>query len=321
MNNIKNTMQKVTSALTFTACVMLSANALADIEVSESIPSNNVTNVSINNQSGKVKVIGWDKEEIKVEGTLGDDAKNLMFSKKGAQVVIEVDYPNSSQWHADGSNLTIYMPKALRMKSIGVSTDMSLNNLHGGVEVRTVSGDISAKALTESIELNSVSGNIKSHELSGKISLAAVSGDIIDKNSQGRLEIRAVSGEVDTNTKAKEVFFNNVSGDSELNLAEITELRIRTVSGNLVVKLSLNDKGLVKGSTVSGDLDFIFQSGVDADFSIKSSVGGDIENGLTSAKAEHPEYGPGAKLNFQTGSGSALVRVATVSGNVSVTSK
>ena len=321
MKNIKSTLQKVTSALTLTACFIISGAALADIKVSESLPSTDVSNVSIDNQSGKINIVGWDKAEISVKGTLGDDAKNLVFSKKGAQVLIKVDYSSGNHWNTDGSNLTVHMPKKLRMKSMGVSTDINLDNLHGGVEVRTVSGDIEAKELSQSIELNTVSGNIESTNLSGKVSLAAVSGDIIDKNSQGRLEIRAVSGEVDTSTKAKEVFFNNVSGDSELNLAEITELRIRTVSGNLSVNLALDHKGLLKASTVSGDLDFIFQDDVDADFNIKSSVGGDIKNKLTSAKAEYPEYGPGAKLNFQTGNGSALVRVATVSGNVSVKSK
>jgi DUF4097 and DUF4098 domain-containing protein YvlB len=93
------------------------------------------------------------------------------------------------------------------------------------------------------------------------------------------------------------------------------------VSGDLQAKLTLNKKALLKASTISGDLEFTFQKGVDADFNLKSRVGGDIDNNITQVKAEHDEYGPGAKLNFQTINGSALVSVSTVSGNVEVNSK
>jgi len=321
MNRLTNTMKHFTTALTFASGLMLSHQALAKIEIAESLPSDNVTNISINNHSGFINVVGWDKDKISVTGTLDDDAEKLVFEQKGAQVLINVEYPRMDHWSADGSKITVFMPKTIRMKSSSVSSDIHLSNLHGGVEVKTVSGDVLAKNISQSVELNSISGNINSDSLSGKVSLSAVSGDIKDKNSSGRLEIRAVSGEVFINSQAKEVFFNNVSGNSELDLAQVVELRIRTVSGDLKAKLSLNKKALLKASTVSGDLDFTFQKGVDADFSLKSSVGGDIDNNITQVKTEHDEYGPGAKLNFQTVNGSALVRVSTVSGNVEVNSK
>jgi len=311
----------LTTMLTLTAGLVLSNQALAKIEIAESLPSENVTNISINNHSGLINVVGWDKAKISVTGTLDEDAKKLVFEQKGAQVLINVEYPRMDNWSADGSKITVFMPKSIRMKSNSVSSDIHISNLHGGVEVKTVSGDVLAKDLTQSIELNSISGDINTNALSGKVSLSAVSGDINDENSSGRLEIRAVSGEVFIDSQAKEVFFNNVSGRSELNLAKVVELRIRTVSGDLKAKLNLSEKALLKASTVSGDLDFTFQKGIDADFSLKSSVGGDIDNNITQVKTEHDEYGPGAKLNFQTVNGSALVRVSTVSGNVEVNSK
>jgi hypothetical protein len=321
MNTIKNNIKRLTTVLTLTSGLVLSHQALAKIEIAESLPSDNVTNISINNHSGSINVVGWDKDKISVTGTLDDDAEKLVFEQKGAQVVINVEYPRMDNWNADGSKITVFMPKNIRIKSSSVSSDIHLSNLHGGVEVKTVSGDVLAENITQTVELNSISGNIKSDALSGKISLSAVSGDISDKNSSGRLEIRAVSGEVLINSQAKEVFFNNVSGNSKLTLAQVIELRIRTVSGDLTAKLNLNKKALLKASTVSGDLDFTCQQGVDADFSLKSSVGGDIDNNITQVKTEHDEYGPGAKLNFQTVNGSALVRVSTVSGNVEVSSK
>lgn len=321
MNKLTRKIQQYVNIITAAFCLILSGQAFAATEISQSLPSDNVTNVSINNHSGLINVVGWNKDKISVIGTLDDDAEKLIFEQKGAQVLIKVEYPRMDNWRADGSKITVFMPKDIRMKSSSISSDIDLSNLHGGVEVKTVSGDIVAKNLTQNVELNSISGNIDSEQLAGKVSLAAVSGDINDKDSTGRLEIRSVSGEVFINSKAKEVFFNNVSGQSKLNLAEVVELRIRTVSGDLQANLTLTEKALLKASTVSGDLAFTFQKGVDADFSLKSSVGGDIDNNITQLKTEHDEYGPGAKLSFQTNNGSALIRVSTVSGNIAVNSK
>lgn len=321
MNKLTRKIQQCATIVTVTTCLILSGQSLAAIEVAESLPSDNVTNVSINNHSGFINVVGWNKDKISVTGTLDDDAEKLVFEQKGAQVLIKVEYPRMDNWSADGSKITVFMPKNIRMKSSSISSDIHLSNLHGGVEVKTVSGDVLAKNVTHSVDLNSISGNINSDQLAGKVSLSAVSGDIKDTDSTGRLEIRSVSGEVVINSQAKEVFFNNVSGQSKLNLAEVIELRIRTVSGDLNAKLILKEKALLKASTVSGDLVFTFQKDVDADFSLKSSVGGDIDNNITQVKTEHDEYGPGAELNFQTANGSALVRVSTVSGNIEVGSK
>jgi hypothetical protein len=321
MNRFKNIIKRLTAMIVLASGLMLSQHTLAKTEVAESLPSDNVSNVSIKNHSGVINVIGWDKDKISVTGTLDDDAEKLIFEQKGAQVLISVEYPRMDNWNAEGSKITVFMPKNIRMKSSSVSSDISISNLHGGVEVKTVSGEIVAKNLTQNVELNSISGNIVTNDLSGKISLTAVSGDITDKNSSGRLEIRSVSGEVESNSQAKEVFFNNVSGNGELTLAEVVELRIRIVSGDFSAKLNLNQKALLKASTVSGDLDLTFQKGVDADFSLKSSVGGDLDNNITKVEAEHDEYGPGAQLNFQTLNGSALVRASTVSGNIEISSK
>ena len=321
MNKLTRKIQQCANIITVATCLILSGQSLAAIEIAQSLPSDNVTNVSINNHSGFINVVGWNKDKISVTGTLDDDVDKLIFEQKGAQVIIKVEYPRMDNWSADGSKITVFMPKSIRMKSSSISSDIHLSNLHGGVEVKTVSGDVLAKNVTQSVELSSISGNINSDKLAGKVSLSAVSGDIKDTDSAGRLEIRSVSGEVVINSQAKEVFFNNVSGQSKLNLAEVIELRIRTVSGDLNAKLTLNGKALLKASTVSGDLAFTFQKDVDADFSLKSSVGGDIDNNITQVETEHDEYGPGAELNFQTANGSALVRVSTVNGNIEVSSK
>ena len=313
-----NILQKVIPMMLFTA----TCSSFAGEQIDKSLTLDNVSSVNIENLRGNVTVIGWDKDTITVKGELEDDAEGLTFKQSGSSVKIKVELEKSNHnyWGGNdkGSELTIHMPKNIRVSFDGVSSDINVENLHASAEVKTVSGSIVAKNLSERIELSSVSGDIDSRKLSGKISLASVSGDVTDRESNGRLSLRAVSGEIDSKSTAKEVSVENVSGDIQLALNEVDELSVSNVSGDFSASLSLNDDGVVKMSSVSGSLALKFQKGVQASFKLSASAGGDITNRITSQKAEDAKYGPSSKLRFETGNANATVRASTVSGSIKV---
>lgn len=311
----------IVTPLAISAIILHTSQAWAGEKISQTLPSDEVTNIVIENHSGLVNVVGWNKNKVTITGELDDEAQELIFEQKGAQIHIEVEYENVNNWSSEGSVLTVFMPKDIRVNFSSVSSDLTLKNLHGGIEATTVSGNIQADEASDNIELSSISGNIKSTNLSGKISLSVVSGDINDKNSAGRIQLKAVSGEVDVKSKAAEVFLNNVSGNSELKLADVIELRMSTVSGDIDAEVELKEKGLLKANSVSGDLDLIFQKNINADFRLNTNVGGDLVNKLSSDKAVYSEYVRSAKLNFQLGDGNSSVSVSTVNGNIKVSSK
>ncbi len=180
MNKLTRKIQQCANIITVATCLILSGQSLAAIDVAQSLPSDNVTNVAINNHSGFINVVGWNKDKISITGTLDDDVEKLIFEQIGAQIIIKVEYPRMDNWSADGSKITVFMPKNIRMESSSISSDIHLSNLHGGVEVKTVSGDVLAKNVTQSVELSTISVNINSDKLAGKVSLSAVSGDIKD---------------------------------------------------------------------------------------------------------------------------------------------
>lgn len=307
-------------SLVFTGFAMQS---IAGEKINKSLPADGVSNITIENLSGEVKIVGWDKEEVSVKGELDDKAKGLIFEQTGSTITVKVKMPRNSYsgWNDRGSELTIKIPENLRMKFTGVSSDVSVKNLLKSTEIKTVSGKIKATALNEYIELATVSGSIHSQDLSGKVQLVSVSGDITDVDSTGRLQLKSVSGSIESKSMANEVLANTVSGDIDLNLTGIDELTISTVSGDTISRLSLNENGLVKLSSVIGDLDMYFQSDVQANFRLNASAGGDLINKLTSAKAKHAKYGPSSKLYFETGNGNGSVRTSTVSGTIRILSK
>ncbi|MCJ8319236.1 MAG: DUF4097 domain-containing protein [Colwellia sp.] len=309
--------------ITIVILASITLQAYAGEMVDKSMSAENVNNVSIESLRGDVTIIGWDKKEVSVKGELDDKAERFIFEKHGSTIKIKVVMPHSNNhgWHSGGSTLTIKMPKDSRMNFSGVSTDVILSNLISSSEVHTVSGDIKATDLKKHVELSTVSGSVKSQNLSGKIRLSSVSGDIKDRNSRGRLILRVVSGDIESRSHASEVFVNNVSGGIELALDKIDELEVSTVSGDVDSRLTLNDSGVVKLSSISGDINIRFQSKVQANFRLNASAGGDLENELTNDKAKRAKYGPSSKLYFQTGDGSASFKANTVSGTINLSSK
>ena len=288
--------------------------------VDESMSLGSITQVTIENLRGEVTVIGNSGDTVSVSGELDDKAEGLKFEKSGSRIIIKVEIPNNSHnsWGADGTELTIEMPKHVRVSFKGVSSNINISHFTHGSEIQTVSGDISAKDLMQQIELATVSGNIESTNLSGKLRLSSVSGDIHDRNSTGRAHFKTVSGNLSSSSSANEISANSVSGDIELKLAKVDELIVSTVSGEFESQLSLNDNGLVKMSSVSGDLTVDFTNDVQASFNLKTNAGGNIVNRLTSAKATRAKYGPSSKLSFDTGDASGSVRASTVSGRIEV---
>lgn len=294
--------------------------SVAGERVDESMLLGNITNVSIENLRGEVTVIGNSGDTVSVSGELDNKAEGLTFEKSGSRIIIKVEIPNNSHsgWGVEGSDLTIVMPKHVRVSFKGVSSNINISHFTHGSEIQTVSGDINAKDLMQQIELATVSGNIESTNLSGKLRLSSVSGDIHDRNSSGRALFKTVSGNLTSSSTANEVSANSVSGDIELKLVKVDELIVSTVSGEFESQLSLNENGLVKMSSVSGDLTVDFKNEVQASFNLKTNAGGNIVNGLTSAKARRAKYGPSSKLSFETGNASGSVRASTVSGRIEV---
>lgn len=300
------------------ASLLFIPTTFAGEEVDETLDSAGVNRVTIENLSGEVRVIGWDKSTVAVKGELDDNAEKLTFEKVGKTINIKVELPKRSKWSSSGSELVIHMPSDIRMNFDGVSSDVNLKNLFKNVAVKTVSGNIKASNLKDRVELSSVSGNITARDLFGKINLATVSGNIKDENSSGRIKLQVVSGEITSNSRATEVFVSNISGDSNLKLANVDEFKASTVSGDTTVSLFLKGNGEVKASTVSGEIKFDFQDDIAADFRLNASAGGDLINKVTNQKADHAKYGPSSKLYFQTGDANGSVRLSTVSGDVKV---
>jgi Toastrack DUF4097 len=140
-----------------------------------------------------------------------------------------------------------------------------------------VSGDVDVTGLGGRVEVSSVSGDVGVHRVHGDVSAHSVSGD-------------AVLEEVD----AQDVDVNTVSGDITFSGPVRPDGRyaLKSVSGNLTVRMDGAFNARVALSTVSGD--------IESDFPITIGGGGRF--------GRH-------NLEFTIGTGGARLELGTVSGD------
>ncbi|MCG9697750.1 DUF4097 family beta strand repeat-containing protein [Shewanella sp. Isolate11] len=296
--------------------LLLSQFALAAEQVDKTISSPDNLRLKVTVQRGEVKLLPWDKSEIQVSGTLDELSQGLNLMQNGNAVILEDKMPRSySGNNSQGSDLTIMVPKSLKLYAEGVSANYQLRGLQGDINIQSVSGEIKASTLVDNVTIHTVSGDINTEALKGKLELESVSGSIQDNHSIGSVSYKLVSGNLTANSHAKEVAIEVVSGDAKIELNEVSSLKGQSVSGDLDVSLNrLTSK--INLDSVSGDIELTLPADLNANININGGPGGDINNNLTSDKPKKGKYSPTSSLQFQMGNGSAEVNLGTISGEI-----
>jgi hypothetical protein len=264
--------------------------------------------VEVNNVAGRVEVVGWDRPEVEVTGTLGRDVDKVNVESSGARTTVRVVRRGEGGSHhgvtfgldPDEAKLVLHVPQHSSLNATLVSCDLKVSGLSGDQQLHTVSGDVSTNIAHEA-------------------HIRTVSGDItVNGNSDTRvLEIGTVSGDLHVSGSAGDVSVSTVSGDGMLTLGVLTRARFKTVSGDFVVNAGLSADGRFEAESVSGDLSVTFSGPPPpAEYDLQS-FSGDLKT-CFGPKAAHEGYGPGSRLSFREGTGTARVRVDTKSGDVSI---
>ena len=258
--------------------------------------------VEIENLAGSVKIHGWDREEIKVTGVLGDDTDGLDFSGSNDNFDIEVEIPDSyGRRHRDlDSDLEIWLPAGSSLAIETVSASIRVSGVNGRLELESVSGEVTVDGAPTSADVETVSGSI---ELSGSETLA------IAESVSGKIELSGVAGRVEAAT---------VSGSIRVEASDIEQGEFEAVSGSVRFTGALSPGARLSAESHSGSVILNLPADTSARFQVETFSGG-INNGFGGGEAERTSrYAPGKRLDFTIGSGDAQVRVESFSGSVTL---
>lgn len=320
-------------ALMLAALVATAVGAQAQQEINETHPTAATGRVAVHNLAGSVRVVGWDRGEISIRGTLGRGAERLEVTPRGNTTEIRVILPRNAR-NVRGSDLEIRLPAGKEVEVRTTSADIEVAGVSGTVlgqstsgDVRvsgqpsrvtglSTSGDVEVEATTSRVQARSTSGDVRvSGSVRESVDVESTSGDV--EVSAGTPEVRAksVSGDVFLRGASGRVSASTVSGDTEIADSRIQFGSFETVSGNLRFAGEVQRGGAFNLQSHSGDVELLLPGGSAAEFEVKT-FSGDISNDFGPAAQRTSRYAPGQELRFTAGAGGALVKVTTFSGNV-----
>jgi hypothetical protein len=258
--------------------------------------------VEIVNVAGSVEVDAWDRSEVEVGGTAGDNVERVDVSSAGNRTLIHVVSRSGHMWGSGGeAHLLVHVPAKSAVTASLVSADFKVTGILGDLKVQSVSGNLKGDA----------GGNVRATTVSGDVRLTAHGAKMI--------EVKTISGDIQLMGGGGEADITTVSGSAIIELADVTRGRFKSVSGDMTAELALAPDGQLESESVSGDVSLKFAAAPAAEFDVQS-FSGDIRN-CFGPKPTESRYGPGSRLEFKNGDGRARVRVNTKSGDVRLCAK
>lgn len=255
--------------------------------------------VDISNVAGSIRVIGWDRAEVEVDGTLGADVERVEFTVDGDRTVVRVHLPRrNGRFEAADADLTINVPRASRVSASTVSAGIHAEGLSGKSELKSVSGDVELSGAFTAAEVQSVSGAVR----------------ITGTGENARVRAVAISGDVTVSAMDGELKATSVSGSVRVTAAGVRRADLGSTSGEIVFDAPVTTDGRYELGTVSGSARFVVHGATKARYELQT-MSGSIRNGFGPKPQRVSEYGPGMELEFEEGR-DAEVEMNAVSGTL-----
>jgi len=298
-------------SILFTALMLAGSAAIGATPINESRPLDGTGRLSVSNVKGSIVVTAWDRDEVRVEGSLGEGTEGLSITGTAANLKIEVKYPeNGGGWFggwgknsSGDTDLRVSLPAGASLEVNSVSAEVEVRGVRGAeLDVESVSGDVTVDAQARDVSIESVSGGQKLVLHANDVSAESVSGDVeITGDISGKIDLEAVSGtiSVESTGAAKSLTAGVVSGD----------VRLRT---------GLQPGGRLRAESLSGDLDVVLPASTSASLRA-SSFTGTIKS--FAGEVETEEHGPGSSLDARLGGGDGSIELETFSGDLTVRSQ
>ena len=256
--------------------------------------------IYVNNVAGIIDIAVWDRNEVAIGGRLGSNQETLDINGDSNGLNVVVKLPKQSRSSHD-TVLELKVPSNARVELETVSADVVVNGVRGPVKVNTVSGDVQMALGSPDIAVQTVSGDLKLKAPAAKTTrINSVSGDLDLDGLSGTLSLETVSGNVDLARGGR-----------------FTEMKLKSISGDMRLDLALDSAAQVSGQTLSGEITMIVPQSLSGAALLKS-FSGDVE----CEGAQTVENHSTRKREYVWGDGrGARVELSSFSGDIRIERK
>jgi DUF4097 and DUF4098 domain-containing protein YvlB len=254
--------------------------------------------------SGKIRVTGWDRADVKVVASI--ESGLLRLDANSSRVSLSVDEPDDSRGHrrhdVGDARYEVSVPRGSRLILEAVSGDITASGSQGEIEATSVSGDVDVTGGVREVSAEAVSGSVHAAQINGNLRAETVSGDV---------RVERVTGNVEG---------NSVSGNVRLIGIQSKDVRTETVSGDVVYTGSIDPGGKYSFESHSGTVRLNIPRGTGAQFSVET-FSGDITTDFPAVvQAGRAGRRKNGRMEFTVGDGRARVTAQTFSGRIVIDS-
>jgi DUF4097 and DUF4098 domain-containing protein YvlB len=193
------------------------------VQVDETRPAAADGEVSVELLAGTVEIIGWDRNEVHVTGSIDDEFEELEIDAGEGEISIEVEISGHERRSFDGgATLKIRVPTRSEIGVEVISADISVEDVAGEVEIEAISGRVICRGAIEEIGIECVSGDVT----------------------------------VETTADLRRASIETVSGGIELSaaLGHSARVRLESVNGDVVLRLPSSTSADFEISTFNGSI-------------------------------------------------------------------
>ncbi len=312
---LNGALRSSTGALRFQRMAKAESGDFRTVDVTKSTGDH--PDIDIYNLSGSIRVIGTDGNEVRVEGTLGEDVEELEFDASRSSVDIRVKLPSGRNRKVK-SDLTIHVPKGSSVDVRTISATIEIDGIEGeNIDLESVSGSISVNDCTGELDASSTSGSLKVDGDFEEVDLETVSGSIRTSGTLGAVEASTISGSIDLESVQESVEAESVSGSITIKGGTLEELDVETVSGSVRFDGMAGEDADFEVNSLSGSVRLTFDAEVSGEFDLRS-FSGRISSDFGPSPSRRGSSGRGRELRFTQGDGDATIEVETFSGSISL---
>ena len=243
------------------AAVTLAAPLRAQRKVSASYPVTPDVSVRLFASVGAVQVIGWDRDSVVVNGTVATGSKVALgtpsaVASRGLKLFVESPTEEAGR---EGS-LTVRVPRGARVWLKTGSSDITVSEVTGGLDVNIVGGSITVRGSPRELRAESMDGAVTVDGTPSWMRVKTATGDIMLKGGED-VGASTISGTIDARGgQAERVKLESTTGAIRfaLGLTRGASVEMETHSGAIDVQVSRTLPPEIDAATVTGAIENVW---------------------------------------------------------------
>ena len=231
------------------------------VAVEKTEPSSVDDSIHIQNTAGRIDVRGWDREEIKIQGSVGIDVIDVDIHRTGTNMIaVDVILPDNDNLTdlAGAAELEILIPRQCPVDILSMAAEITVTGVNGGITIRTVAGPVTIAAT----------------DGAGPVRVSTLAGDVAISGPFVSVSVESTTGDIDIDGASGELICGTTSGSISIENTFIQSAELSAGLGDISVDCEISETGILRASTaLGGRIDLTVPDTIEGRITMSSGAG------------------------------------------------